>query len=327
MSSREPGIVAARPAAEEIAPVLVWHPRAEEYRRALLSRLPGVPIDAHGGGCHAALPSDARALLAWRLPPQALLQVPELRWLQVAGAGVDHVLGRDDLPDEVIVTRSLGRFGVQVAEYVLAYLLHLWVGIEEYRRDQDRAVWSPRPRPLLADARVGLVGLGSIGTEVAHALHALGACVLGVCRSGRPRPHVARVFPAAEWQRMLPECDALVLTAPLTAETRGMVDAAALKLLPRGAVLVNVGRGGLVREEALLAALREGHLRAAVLDVFDEEPLPAEHPLWTEPGAWITPHVAAPSEIEPIADEFAANYWRFVNGERLHNIVDRRRGY
>ena len=135
-------------------------------------------------------------------------------------------------------------------------------------------------------------------------------------------PHVRRVFTPGDWRAMLPHCDALVLAVPLTDETRGMIDAAALAALPATAVLVNVARGALVDEDALLQALRDGRLGAAVLDTLTEEPLPP-----AEPRAWITPHVAGPSEIEPIADEFADNYRRFARGAGLENVVDRRLGY
>ncbi len=177
------------------------------------------------------------------------------------------------------------------------------------------------------DVTPSVLGLGSLGGVVAERLSALGVNVLGLCRSGKPRPHVSRVFSPDNWRSMLPLCDALVLTTPLTPQTHGMLDAAALAALPAGAVLVNVARGELVDERALLESVRQGRLRAAVLDVFDREPLPADSPLWTEPRIWVTPHVAAPSEVDLVADEFAINYSRFIDGAPLVNLVDRERGY
>lgn len=321
------GAAQVRPAAQELEPVLVWHPRADEYRRALNARLPGVPIEVRSGAPRAAAQSEAPVLLAWALPPDAFAQLPRVRWLQATGAGVNDLLGRPDLPVDLTLTRSLGRFGVQTAEYVVGYLLHHLLGVEDYRRNQDRGTWRPLPRPLLADRTVGVIGLGAVGLAVAERLAAFGTTVFGMARRGRPLPHVHRVFPPEDIATMLRGCDALVLTAPLTDSTRGMIDEPAIRALPEGAVLVNVARGALVQSEALLGALRDGHLSAAVLDVFDTEPLPPDSPLWTEPGAWITPHVAAPSEVEVIADEFAANYQRYLNGEPLHNVVDRERGY
>ncbi len=327
MHPSEEGALQARPAAEEIEPILVWHPRAEEYRRALLARLPGVPIELRTGAPQSPSRSEAGVLLSWALPPDAFQQLPRLRWLQATGAGVDELLARDDLPESVRVTRSLGRFGAQAAEYTVGYLLHWLLRLEDYRRNQDRGVWRQLARPLLADRTVGIIGLGTVGSAIAERLTAFGTNVMGVCHSARPLPNVSRVYAMEDWRRMLPDCEALVLAVPLTAATRGMIDEAALRTMPAGSALVNVARGAIVEADALLATLRDGHLASAVLDVFDQEPLPPDSPLWTEPRAWVTPHIAAPSEIEPIADEFAANYQRFINGEPLQHEVDRSRGY
>jgi phosphoglycerate dehydrogenase-like enzyme len=327
VQSREEGALKTRPAAQELEPILIWHPRAEEYRRALMARLPGVPIEVRTGAPQAASTSEASVMLTWHLPPDAFTQLPRLRWLQATGAGVDQILDRPDLPDEITITRSIGRFGEQVSEYVIGYLLHWLLRVEDYRRNQDRGVWKPLERPLLADRTVGIIGLGALGSSIAERLSHLGTTVIGVCRGARPLPHVHRVYDTTSWRRMLSACEALILAAPLTPETKGMIDEEALRAMPDSSVLVNVARGALVDSDALLATLRDGHLAAAILDVFDQEPLPPNDPLWTEPRAWVTPHIAAPSEIEPIADEFAANYQRYLNGEPLVHVVDRDAGY
>jgi len=330
--------------------ILVWHSQSDAYGDALRARLPETPIEAINAARHetgaaalrapesgptvgddasaaAEAMSSAEVLLAWKVPPGALAPMPALRWVQVTGAGVDHFLESSELAAAVTVTRSLGRFGVQVSEYVVGYLLHHLIGIGAYRDQQRRHHWTPGERPLLADRTVGIVGLGSLGLPTARALAALGARVLGVRRSGLALEGVDEVFAAANWRDMLPACNALVITAPKTADTVGMIDREALAALPPGAVLINVARGELVDEDALLAALDSGHLGAAVLDVFASEPLPEDHPLWDQPGVLITPHIAAPSEVEVIADEFAENYRRYVAGRELVNVVDRSRGY
>ncbi len=253
--------------------------------------------------------------------------MPSLRWLQVSGAGVDHFLHREDLGADVLLTRSLGRFGVQVAAYVIGYLLHHFLGIERYRQRQQERVGVRAERPLLHDRTVGIIGLGSLGQPIARSLSALGTRVLGVRRSGAPLEGIEEVFSADSWRDMLPRCDALVVAAPRTSETVGMIDATALGALPRGSVLINVARGDIVKEQALLEALEGGQLSAAILDVFTTEPLPPEHPLWQQPRAWITPHIAAPSEVDVIADEFAENYRRFIDERELINLIDRARGY
>jgi len=314
--------------------ILVWHADGDAYADALAERLPGTPIDVvtaadhdSGEAATGAAGTDAEALLAWKVPAGALRRLPRLRWVQVSGAGIDHFLHRDDLGPDVLLTRSLGRFGIQVAEYVVGYLLHHLLAVDRYLERQRQRLWEREERPLLADRTVGVIGLGSLGLPIARLLTAMGTRVVGVRRSGGAIDGIADVFSAANWRDLLPRCEALVLAAPKTAETVGMIDADALAALPPGAVLINVARGDLVDEAALIAALDCGHLGAAVLDVFSVEPLPRDNPLWRHPRAVITPHVAAPSEVEVIADEFADNYRRFVAGASLINEIDRRRGY
>jgi len=317
--------------------ITVWHTQGDAYGDALRALLPEAPIEVvpatdHDSG--AAPPGspvggETEVLLAWKVPQGALAGMPSLRWVQVSGAGVDHFLHRDDLPTDVLLTRSLGRFGLQVAEYVVGYLLSELLGIERYRERQHQCLWEREERPLLADRTVGIIGLGSLGLPIARSLTALGTRVLGVRHSGKPIEGVdiEEVFSSARWRDMLPHCDALVIAAPKTADTIGMVDAAALAALRPGAVLVNVARGDIVNEAALIEALDSGRLGAAILDVFATEPLPPDSPLWHHPGARITPHIAAPSEVEVIADEFAENYRRFVEQREMINTVDRDRGY
>ncbi len=319
--------------------IIVWHAQAAAYADALRELLPGVRvrgIAASGPDAQAAPDppadlaaalGDTEALLAWKLPPAALGSMTALRWVQVSGAGVDHFLERPDLPADVLVTRSLGRFGQQVAEYVIGFLLHHLLEIDRYRHQQEACVWEQGARPLLADRTVGIIGLGSLGRPTAEALAALGARVLGVRRSGNPLPGVDRVLTQQQWRTMLPECDALVIAAPRTADTVAMVDAEALAALPRGAILINVARGDIVDEAALLDALENDHLGAAILDVFATEPLPPDHPLWSQPRARVTPHVAAPSEVRVVAAEFAENFRRYLEDLPLLNLVDRGRGY
>ncbi len=325
--------------------IAVWHDQAEAYREALETRLPDVPIAAirPGSSCAAGIEAtaagnpdagqeaagfaDTEILLAWKAPAGALRVFESLRWVQVTGAGVDHFLTREDLPNDVALTRSLGRFGLQVAEYVIGYLLHGLLDIAGYREQQTHGTWERGERPLLADSTVGIMGLGSLGLPTAQALAALGTRVVAATRSGKPVEGVDQVFGFDTWRDMLPLCDALVLAIPLTDETTGLIDAGALAALPHGAVLINVARGALIDDDALIDALDRDHLGAAVLDVFAQEPLPTDHSLWKCTRAWITPHIAAPSELDAMIDEFVANYERFVAGRTLINLVDRRRGY
>jgi phosphoglycerate dehydrogenase-like enzyme len=180
---------------------------------------------------------------------------------------------------------------------------------------------------------VGILGYGGIGREIACRVRALGAHVLGLCRAERggevDEIGVELLHGKAGLDRLVAESEALVLAAPLTAETRGILSAERLRAIPKGALLINVSRGALVDEEALVAALRDGHLRGAGLDVFATEPLPGDHPLWNLPNVLLTPHTAAVSRgfWRRETDLILENFRRFLAGESLVNEVDRVRGY
>jgi glyoxylate/hydroxypyruvate reductase A len=214
-----------------------------------------------------------------------------------------------------------------MAEYVLGYLLAVQLGVRRVLRQQAAKQWSGFNPPLLRGATAVVVGLGSIGCEVARTLTAAGLVAIGVSRTGQPVEGIAEVHPIAKLDDVLPRADYLVLVVPLTAETRGLIDARRLGMLPNGAVLVNICRGAVVREPDLLEALESGRLRFAVLDVFEREPLPPEHPLWTMENVIVTPHIAGPDDAPVNARRFLENYRRLEAGEPLMGQVDFERGY
>jgi len=172
-----------------------------------------------------------------------------------------------------------------------------------------------------------VVGLGDIGRTIARSAHALGMVVVGVSRSGRKAREVDRVLRTAALPRALAAADFVVLTVPLTEATRGLIDAAALAAMRSGAWLINVARGAVVDEAALVSALRERRIGGAVLDVFAEEPLPSAHPLWALANAVITPHISGPSTPDEINPIFADNLQRYLTNRPLRHVADRRRGY
>jgi phosphoglycerate dehydrogenase-like enzyme len=192
---------------------------------------------------------------------------------------------------------------------------------------QRRAEWRPFEFPLLRDRTAVVVGLGSIGRAVCSLLRANGVRVLGVSRGGQPVPEAERTLAVADLEQVLPEADFLVLVLPLTAESRGLVDRQKLARLPRHAWLINVGRGPLVVEQDLQAALDTGDLAGAVLDVFDQEPLPADHPYWKLDNVIVTPHMSGPDDNALVANQFLENYRRLTSGQPLLGLVDRSRGY
>jgi phosphoglycerate dehydrogenase-like enzyme len=269
---------------------------------------------------------EAEILYAWGFPPPLLSRAGRLRWIQSAGAGVDQLVG-PELPPGVIVTRSAGIFGPWMAEYVLGWCLRVTQRMETFRAQQARRIWKPLDPLRLRGAVLAVVGLGDIGRTIARVARAFGMTVLGVSRSGRPVREADAVYRTADLRAALGRADFAVLTLPLTPATRGLVGRRELAAMKRSGWLVNVGRGAVVDETALVAALRARRISGAILDVFESEPLPARHPLWGLDNAVITPHISGPSTPGEVSAIFNENLRRYVSGRPLRHVVDRRRGY
>jgi phosphoglycerate dehydrogenase-like enzyme len=250
-----------------------------------------------------------------------------LRWVQVASIGVDAVLFDELADSDVIVTNSRGIFEEPIAEYVLGQILAF---AKDFRRSwsaQCAQHWQHFDSEPIAGASVTIVGPGPVGRAIARLLRAAGMTVTGVGRTSRSDPDFGEI--STDLHAAVAAADYVVLAAPLTPQTRGMVDAAALEAMPAAARLINIGRGELVVTEALLAALHAGSIAGAALDVVDPEPPPAEHPLWTAPNVHLTPHNSGDVHgwRAALQQQFIDNFRRYVSGRQLHNVVDKRRGY
>ncbi len=310
--------------------VLVYHPD-EAAAYAQLIRLPrGSDVAVHACATEeeaAARIADADVVYGWGLPPALFGKARRLRWLQVMGAGVDWALG-PDLRRRVLVTRAPGVFGSWMSEYVVGWCSWVTQRMETYRAAQRERRWLDGVLTgRLRGRTLTLVGIGDIGGEIARVARAVGMHVVGVSRSGRRVPHVDRVHRGAHLHRALSAADFVVVVVPLTAATRGLIDAAALGVMRPGAWLINIGRGPVVDEAALLEALTARRIAGAVLDVFATEPLPPEHALWGLDNVVITPHIAGPSTAEEMAPVFNDNLARWLAGRPLLHVVDRHRGY
>ncbi len=277
------------------------------------------------------LPAYVREMdvfFAWRFPPEIVKDAPKLRWISSTGAGVDMVMAaREWLPKGVPVTRMVHVFDTVMAEYVLGYLLAVQLDARRAFRQQESRTWAGWVFPALRGSTAVVVGLGSIGSEVARTLQAHGLKVIGVSRTGQPVEGLDEVHTVDRLDIVLPRADFLVLVVPLTPETRGLIDGRRLGLLRKGAVLVNICRGAVVREPDLVEALESNRLRFAVLDVFEQEPLPPESPFWSMENVIVTPHMSGPDDAPVNAARFLENYRRFQAGEPLHGQVDFERGY
>ena len=254
-----------------------------------------------------------------------LNELPGVRWVQSSWAGVTPLidLGRTDY----ILTGIKDTFGLQMAEYVLAYLLAHEVRIFERFGHQANRNWWDETSGTLNGKTLGIMGTGSIGQHIANMAEPFGMYVTGFSRSGSPVEGFRQVFAQHQLEEFLQAPDYIVGVLPDTPGAQDLLDAAAFGAMKDGCFLVNVGRGKLIDETALAAALQAGKLAGAVLDVFRTEPLPDDSPLWNAPGIIVTGHVAATSWPRDIARIFSENYQRFVAGEPLMYRIDFEKGY
>jgi len=275
----------------------------------------------------AAAIGEADVAFAWKVPSDIWRRARRLRWLQAMGAGVDWALV-PTLPRDVVVTRAPGVFGAWMVEYVLGWCLWVTQRAAVFVEAQRERRWLRDVIPeRLGGRTLAVVGLGDIGRAIARSAHALGMTVVGVSVSGRPARGVGQVFTPDALRTALALADFVVLTVPLTRETRGMIGRRELRAMRPRAWLMNIARGPVVDERALVDALQSRRIGGAILDVFGTEPLPAEHPLWRLPNVVITPHISGPSTPEELTPVFTRNLARYLAGQPLHHVVDRARGY
>ncbi len=280
--------------------------------------------------------SRAQAMLAWNIRKaelEAILPLAaHLRWMHVRWAGLDSLLFPALVENPVVVTNSRGVYSQSLGEFVIAGALFFAKDIRRLLRDQDSHRWSPFTMLELRGATMGIVGYGDIGRACATRAHAMGMRVLAQRR--RPEratsdPLIDRAYGPDGLLDMIGECDYVVAAAPLTPETKGMIGAREIGAMKPTAVLMNVGRGPVIDEDALVDALRSKRIRGAALDVFSKEPLPPDHPLFDFDNVLLSPHCAdnTPTWNEDAMRFFLANFDRFLRGEPLENVVDKHAGY
>lgn len=310
--------------------IVVFHPRADAYADAIRHAAPDadlrVVIDPTQLSSELA---EAEVLVTISFPPEAASQAPRLRWIQMTSSGIDPLLPWRALLGHCAVTNARGMHADQMADYAMAAMFMLHWDVPRILRDQASAAWRREAKAPLAGRTLGVIGLGAIGQEIARRARCAGMEVLGVNRSGNAVGSVAEVYRQERLHDVLPRCDFVVLVLPATAETSGLINAAALRLMKPTASLINFARGSVVEEQALIDALRDRTIKGAVLDVFAVEPLPADSPLWSMPNVIVTPHIAGMSgDYETrFAASFAENLARYGRGDPLLNTVDLARGY
>jgi phosphoglycerate dehydrogenase-like enzyme len=273
--------------------------------------------------------ATAQVLMTLHTPDRLAERAPKLRWIQGAGAGVEQFAKARIAQDRVILTNCAGVSADSMAEWVIGRLLQVWKRFRDADDYQHQHLFRQSYGRTFAGSTIGIVGLGHIGRAVAGRARALGARTLGLKRSARAgdvSPDVDVLFPTEGLHAMLAKCDAVVISAPSTSETHHLFDAATLAAIPRDAILVNVARGDLVDEIELARVMRDDPLAAAVLDVFDPEPLDPSSPLWDLPNVYVSAHssVSLDRYMDDVFDLFYDNLQRYLAGSDLRNVVDMR---
>lgn len=312
--------------------VLVLSRVEEHHLDAIRAVDPRVRVLAATDPEHAqALAAEADVIVAWQIPQPLLDRAERLRWIHATAAGVDGLLVPAVVEGRVTLTSSVGIHSTVLPEHVMALVLafsrrlHVAVRLQSVRRwDRAACVGGEVEGKVL-----GVLGLGAIGRALSRRASAFGMRVIGTKRTPEAMPCVERVLPPEGTDQILRDADYVVVLLPLTRQTRGLIDGRALSLMKRSAVLINVARGPVVVEEALVAALRGGLIAGAGLDVFDREPLSPDSPLYDMENVIITPHVsgASPTYFDRAIPLFCENLRRYLVGAPMLNVVDAERGY
>jgi glyoxylate/hydroxypyruvate reductase A len=305
-----------------------WDPAvwAERFRALAPGRIVRVWPDEIGA------PDEIAYACAWKPPRGALATFRHMAAVFSLGAGVDHLLNDPTLPQVPIVRIVDPDLTARMVEYVLLHVLMIHRRHRRYDAQQRRRIWHEHPQPAAREIAVGMMGLGRLGSAAAEALRRVGFQVVGWSRTPKMLAGVECYYGTPSLDAFLARSEILVVLLPHTPATEAIVNLKLLRKLKRdgplgGAYLINAGRGRLQVEADILAALQEGALAGATLDVFSQEPLPVDSPLWLHPDVTITPHNAAASDPRSLVGNVLAQIERFERGEPMENVVDRTLGY
>lgn len=306
--------------------LLIYHSDSKIYEEIISKRLPQLKIHSAAHPKEAfGFVEEAEIILSWKIPDELLEQARRLKWFSSTAAGNEDLIKNPHLPEKVILTKATV-YGEIMAEYVFAYLLYFCRDVAKYFEDQKKRLWGQKRPERLRGKVMGILGLGSVGKEIAKRGKQFGMNVLGVKRIPEPVENVDQVFRPEGLREMIPLVEILINVLPLTPETYHFLGEQELNLMKEGSILYSIGRGKTIDQKALAKVLQTEKIQA-VLDVFEIEPLPPKSKLWSLKNVIITPHVSGINIPEEISEEFVRNYERWVRGEPLISLVDRGKGY
>lgn len=304
--------------------LLILDTLAEEYKKTLESSFPQISIfTAKDGKEVGDFIDKVEVLLTGKISDELIRRASRLQWIQAKTTGVDYLISLPSLREDVLITSTRGIHGPQMSEMAILLMLALNRSFPRIVRNQDLKVWERWPGRLLYKKKVGILGVGVIGEEIARKCKVFGMTVFGIDIAKRKVDGVDYFYGPEELPQVISGMDYVIIVAPHTPETRKMIGAEVLSTMKPTAFLINIGRGEIIDEEALIHALKKGKIAGAALDVFWEEPLPEDHPLWKLRNVIITPHIGGLSEIyvEQVLSIFEENLRRFLRGEK-HNLIN-----
>lgn len=266
--------------------------------------------------------------LVWNHPLGILKQFSNLKAINSLGAGVDHIFMDADLPHDVPIARIKDPYMANdIVQYVIAYVLHYIKRLDHWQAKQEQKEWSKIPPFNYADKTIGVMGIGFLGNKAIIALNHLGLKVIGWSNSPKQIENVKIYVGKSEFNTFLSHADILICMLPLTKETKGILNSETFSHLPKGAYLINIGRGNHLVEDDLLKAIDQEQISGAVLDVFCQEPLPSDHLFWKNKFIKVTPHIASVTNTATVAPQIIENYRRILANKPLLNQVDVSKGY
>jgi phosphoglycerate dehydrogenase-like enzyme len=308
--------------------LLILDQLANEYKKALQSKFPEITIHASSKEEDIGeFIEKVNVLLTFRISDGLIKRAKNLQWIQSVASGVDAILNLPSLRKEVLLTSTRGIHAPQMAEMAILLMLSLNRNFPQIIRNQDKGIWERWPAKLLYQKKVGILGIGAIGEEIARKCKAFGMTVFGIDIVQRKVDAVDYSYGPEDLLKVVQEVDYLIIVVPSTPQTRKMVGTKVLSSMKPTAFLINIGRGEIIDENALIHSLESGKIAGAALDVFSQEPLPKDHALWRTKNVIITPHIGGTSTIyvDQVLSIFEENLRRFLKGERqtLINLLER----
>jgi phosphoglycerate dehydrogenase-like enzyme len=302
---------------------------AAARRHPILSKKIHVTIGWDGNTLNEAL-KTADFMINSNPPRDELAaRAPNLKWIQTTGAGIESLLPLDWLPEQTVLTNNSGAHGAKAEDSCAMALLMINCRLPQVTTNQRNHIWQQIYSTPIVGKTVVIIGFGELGKAAGRAAKKLGLHIIAISRSGKKAASAHEVYSVSRLDRVLPKADFVIVTTPLTPQTRGLLNAKRLNLLPPHAGVINIGRAPVIDYEALCSKLKAGELSGAVLDVYDQEPLPSTSQIWGVPNLVILPHISCddPRYIDQLFDRWFINFERYITGKPLRNIVDRKLGY